>query len=92
MPLGKALYTGFTGLSPVMAEEICYTASLDSSLPANALSEMETVHLYHIFSQFMDDVKTGTFSPCIAYDGALPVEFSALPLSHLTSVRKKAVL
>ena len=89
MPLGKALYTGFTGLSPVMAEEICYTASLDSSLSANALSEMETVHLYHIFSQFMDDVKTGAFSPCIAYDGALPVEFSALPLSHLTSYEKK---
>ena len=89
MPLGKALYTGFTGLSPVMAEEICYTASLDSSLSANALSEMETVHLYHIFSQFMDDVKTGSFSPCIAYDGTLPVEFSALPLSHLTSYEKK---
>lgn len=34
MPLGKALYTSFTGISPVVAEEICHLAGVDSDIPA----------------------------------------------------------
>ena len=31
MPLGKAIYTSFTGISPAVAEEICYLAGLESA-------------------------------------------------------------
>ena len=31
IPLSKALYTTFTGISPVIAEEICFRASVDSA-------------------------------------------------------------
>ncbi|QNM05897.1 Rqc2 family fibronectin-binding protein [Qiania dongpingensis] len=89
MPISKALYTGYTGLSPVMAEEICYAASLDSSRPINTLSSLELTHLFGIFRAFMEDVKSGRFTPCIAYDGRLPVEFSALPLTHLAAYEQK---
>ena len=34
MSVAKALYTSFTGISPVTAEEICYLAGIDSTLPA----------------------------------------------------------
>ncbi len=81
--LGKALYTGLTGISPVMAEEICFLASLDSSRPANLLSPLEVSHLYGTLGRMAEDVREGQFSPCILYDGRTPVEFSALPLTHL---------
>ncbi|MEG2732899.1 MAG: NFACT family protein, partial [Clostridium sp.] len=32
-PVGKALYMGLTGLSPVVAEELCHLASIDSHMP-----------------------------------------------------------
>ncbi len=36
-PSGKAIYTSFTGLSPVMAEEFCHLASIDADVPAASL-------------------------------------------------------
>lgn len=84
MPLSKALYTGFTGLSPVVAEEICYLSGIDSSLPPSELSEDYLIHLFRQFSFFMDRIREGIFSPCIYYRGNEPQEFSAVPLTHLT--------
>ncbi|MCI9486202.1 MAG: fibronectin/fibrinogen-binding protein [Lachnospiraceae bacterium] len=89
MALSKALYTGFTGLSPVMAEEICHLASLDGKRDAGSLSEPERTHLFGVFSRMMDDVKSGSFAPCIFYDRQVPVEFSALPLSHLSAYERR---
>lgn len=85
----KALYCGLTGLSPVMASEICYTAHIDADRPASAMDELELTHLYSIFRQFMDDAKEGSFTPCILYSGELPGEFSALPMEHLTNMEQK---
>lgn len=81
MPLSKALYTGLTGISPVMAEELCHRAGLSSDLPANTLSEDFGIHLFKVLERFTDTIKEGTFSPCIVFQDDAPVEFSAVPLS-----------
>ncbi len=81
MPLSKALYSSFTGISPVIAEEICYRASLDPAISANAAGENELIHLYHTFSLIMQDVKSGQFEPNIIFDSkGEPVEFAPLAL------------
>ncbi|MEY8426753.1 NFACT RNA binding domain-containing protein [Lachnospiraceae bacterium 46-15] len=82
MPLAKALYLTLTGISPLIAEEICHRSSLESAQSANSLSEPEQTHLYHIFSMLMDDVRTGHFFPQIIYNGKEPVEFSSVPLTQ----------
>lgn len=84
-PVGKALYSHFTGISPVMAEEFCHLASIESSIPAAELSEAERIHLSRTFSLAMESVKGGQFSPCILYKGEEPVEFSALAFTALPS-------
>lgn len=89
MALSKALYTGFTGLSPVMAEEICHLASLDGRINAAGLSELEQTHLFGTFCRIMEDIKERNFTPCIFYEGQVPAEFSALPLSHLSSCERR---
>ena len=94
MPLAKALYMTLTGISPLIAEEICHRSSLESSQSANSLSESEQTHLYHIFSMLMDNVRTGHFSPLIIYSGKEPVEFSSVPLTQyqdFTSLEYTAV-
>ena len=84
MPLFKALYTTYTGLSPVIAQEICYRADVDADLPAKALADTDEDSLQAVFSSFTDmmtQVAAGTFSPVIIYDGKTPIEFAALPLT-----------
>lgn len=81
MPLYKALYSSYTGLSPIMAQEICYRAHVDSDMPANVLDE-DTLHaLYDTLTAMMVQIVDGAFSPVIIYDGREPVEFAALPLT-----------
>ena len=82
MPVSKAVYTSFTGISPVTAEEICHLAGLDSALPAKEYSEDVLFHLYTQFTIYFSAIKEGRFTPAIYYDGREPKEFAALPLTH----------
>lgn len=89
MPLAKALYTSFTGISPVTAEEICSLAGADSSVPAKEYSADILLHLYTQFGIYLSAVKGGHFSPAIYYDGQGPKEFSSLPLTHFSRYTRK---
>ncbi len=89
MPLGKALYSSFTGISPVAAEEVCWLAGLDSGISPKELSPDLLSHLYRQFCYYLEPVKKGEFSPAIYYDGEKPKEFSVLPLSHYGNCRRE---
>lgn len=81
MPVMKAIYNTFTGISPVVANEICNTASITPDLPANCLNDNEKLHLYNIFSGLMDDIKNNKFIPNIVYENDTPKEFASIRLS-----------
>lgn len=87
--LAKAIYTAFTGVSPVVAEEICYVSGVDSSVSPKELSEDVMVHLYKQFTLLFGDVSSGDFKPQVYYAGNEPKEFSALPLSHFDNYPMK---
>lgn len=88
-PLGKAIYTSFTGVSPVAAEEICYLSGIESGMTAKDLSEDALRHLYNQFSIYFEAVKEGNFSPILYYDGSSPKDFSCLPLTHYSGYEQK---
>ena len=88
--LAKAIYTSFTGVSPVVAEEICYISGIDSSITPKELSEDVLVHLYKQFVLFFENVHKGLFTPCIYYNQGEPKEFSSVPLSHFGEYERKA--
>lgn len=81
MPLSKAIYTSLTGISPVIAEEICYLAGIDSSIPANVITESDSSAVWTSFSNIMTAVKNRNFTPVVYEKNGVPVEFSAIPLS-----------
>ena len=87
--LAKAIYTAFTGVSPVVAEEICYIAGVDSGVTPKELTEDVMVHLYKQFVLFFECVSKGSFTPQIYYYNGEPKEFSALPLSHFDNYSNK---
>ena len=90
-PVQKALYMKLTGLSPVMAGELCHLSSIDSDHSANELTGIELTHLYHMFSLMMDDIRQGNFTPNIVYHNDEPVEFASLPLTSFEGGDYEAV-
>ncbi len=82
-PLYKALYQKLTGISPVMASELCFRAGLDEDISANAFGADDLDRLYAVLSSMMDDVKAQNFTPNIVYLGGEPEEYASLPLTSL---------
>lgn len=79
--LAKAIYTSYTGISPVAANEVVFRSGLNAEMSGNALSDLEMLHLYKTFSYLMDDVKSAGFSPQIVYNGKTPVEYASFALT-----------
>lgn len=80
-PAFKAIYGSFTGISPVLAQELCYEAGIDGEQPTAALEEDGYRRLYAAFSGMVSAIREERFTPNIAYTNGSPVEFCALPLT-----------
>lgn len=78
----KGIYTCYSGISPLLANEIAYRAGLDADTPIAALTEEQRLHLSNHFIWFMEDIKEHKFSPNIIQDGRKPVEFSCVTLKQ----------
>lgn len=86
MPAYKALYSSYTGISPMIAQEICYRAGMDGDFSTSYFEEAPDGEeklrlLYKSFSDIMEQIKNGIFSPAIVYENGVPVEYAPLPLS-----------
>ncbi len=87
----KAIYGSYTGISPIIAQEICFRAGVDGEASTASLSDTESHKLYETFAGLMADVQNGAFAPHIAYTGKQPVEFAALPLTLYSAGNDKLV-
>lgn len=83
-PTYKAIYGSFTGISPVLAQELCYRAGVDGDLPTAGLDGDAYERLTRTWTEMTAAVREKRFTPCIAYTGAQPTEFAALPLTMYT--------
>ena len=81
LSITKALYTTFTGISPLIANEIAYRASLDGDSPIASLSESGLLHLANHFCWFMEDIKEHNYKPNIVRNGSEPVDYSSVLLT-----------
>lgn len=89
LPLGKAIYTSFTGISPISAEEICSLSGIDSAFLPKELSNDLLLHLYNQFTLFFSTVKENCYCPTIYYDKEEPKDFAALPLTRYAHLQSK---
>lgn len=84
LPLSKAIYSSFTGISPVIAHELAYEAGIDGDISTNALSEIDKENIYNRFLFLMNAVKNGVFAPELIMknnQGNEVKDFSAVHLS-----------
>ncbi|MCC8152473.1 MAG: NFACT family protein [Lachnospiraceae bacterium] len=76
----KAIYTSYTGISPLIANELCYRTKIDGSAPCASVTEQEWLALAQGFCTVMTQIRDGNFTPHILRKGKEPVEFSSIPL------------
>ena len=89
-PISKVLLASYTGISPIMAEEICHRANIESKMSVTDLNDEQKKALYAAFSSIMECVRTGDFSPEIYYENGVPVEYAAFSLSLYDGNEKTA--
>ena len=76
----KALLSSYTGVSPLIAHEICYLADLSDAI-ASELTPQEAERLYNAFTSIFNKVKEEQFEPVIYYENEAPKEYSCVPVS-----------
>ncbi len=81
MPLYKAVYSGFTGLSPCIAHELCYRAGIDSDKASADLSEAELDRITGKLCALREDIKNGSFCPNVVYENRQPREYAVTRLT-----------
>ena len=79
-PVHRAIYQSYTGISPLMAQEICYRAGIDGDQSTAALSPEDLSRLYDAFDGLMELLKNDDYQPVILYDQDVPLEFAPFPI------------
>ena len=79
MPADKFITSAYLGIASSTAREIVYRASGKVGI---SLYDCSPEKLYTGFCEVMNTINSGEYSPCIAYDGSTPVEYSFVSLSH----------
>lgn len=80
LPLSKAIYSSLTGISPTIAENICFENKLDSSQGANTFADGDKNLVWMSFYQMRNKILNHDFYPVIYEKNGKPEAFSALPL------------
>lgn len=80
-PVYKAVYGCFTGISPILAQELCFESGIDSERPTAALTPSDYEKLYEVFSRMTAAIREERFVPNVAYVSGKPAEYCALPLT-----------
>ena len=96
MPIYKAIYSLYTGISPVMAHEIGCRAKIDGDVStaffnSSPNGKQALNDLYKAFFYMMEQVKKGLFHPVIIYESGSPVEFAPFPLTMYKEEQQKSV-
>lgn len=85
----KALYTSFTGFSPLIAHELCARAGGSCDLSTAALDDTDKENLYAAFSQLITAIHEGNYQPCIVYENQTPAEYGVFPFSSYDDTQTK---
>ena len=90
LPIFKALYMSFNGLSPLIAQDICTLSHVESDLIASNLSDTQIANLFAAFDKVMNQIRSGHTQPTLYLDEKeLPYDFYAFELTNFKSLNKK---
>lgn len=81
----KAIYTTYTGISPMMANEICNRVVGADGVTAELTADMKE-QLWNVWKDYMDRIRDGRYEPVILLQQGVAAEYCVLPA---TSYKKE---
>ncbi|MCR5202004.1 MAG: NFACT family protein [Lachnospiraceae bacterium] len=78
----KAIYTSFTGISPLVANEVLYRAKASGFISFEEMDEYVKFSVFNELEKYLKEIDNGTYKPQILYVNKAPKEYST---SCLTS-------
>lgn len=89
LPLYKAIYMGFTGISPCIAQELCYRAGTDADMPSAELAGEALGRIVPEICGLADCVINRKFCFNVVYENKQPVEYAAIQLSSYAEDQRR---
>ena len=86
----KAIYGSLSGISPLLANELCYRAGIDGNAAVASLSENDQASLYGELVRLKTLIESGDFHPNIVYQGKEPREFASVELSMFPDLEARS--
>ena len=88
----KALMSSYIGISPTIANEICFRAGIDSDASCASLFDEHKEKLWASFTGLMDDIRNDNYSYNIIVDGAngKPLEYAPVALTMYQDMEAKS--
>lgn len=78
----KSLYQNITGLSPIVAQQLCYLSGIDGDLPIEDLDAKMFSTLYVAYEKLVATLVDKTYEPTLYSDDKdTPKAFSSVPLT-----------
>ncbi|MDR1066243.1 MAG: NFACT family protein [Clostridiales bacterium] len=88
MPAARFIYKTYSGISPVLADEICFRAGVGST---DAMSGENAETLAGAFEALFKGIESKKYDCGVFFDASgLPVEFSCVSMTVLSSLRKQS--
>lgn len=85
----KAIYGSLSGISPLLACELCFRAGIDADSAVASLTPALQAALYGELVRLRTDLETHHFAPNIVYEGKAPKEFASVPLTMFADLSCK---
>ena len=84
-----AIYQSYNGISPIFASEVCNRAGLDPTTFGNQLTDSDSLRLYNVFADIMQETKSGNFDCLIYFDESKAIDLVARPLTLYANYHKE---
>lgn len=90
--LQEFIYQTYTGISPIMAGEICSRAGVDASNSCQETTIEEGERLFTAFDKTMAEIKAAAYQPAIYYqkENNRIVDFAVLEMTQFSCLQKKS--
>lgn len=90
--LQEFIYQTYTGISPIMAGEICSRAGVDASNSCQVTTLEEGEQLFTAFDKTMAEIKAAAYQPAIYYqkENNRIVDFAVLEMTQFSGLQKKS--
>ena len=84
-PIQKAIYQTYSGISPMVASEVCFRSQVDGSTHVSQLNDLQKQSLSQNFMNIIIQIKENKYEPNLVQDEKRKlIEFSSIVLKQLT--------